>query len=62
MNADRWGAGTQLMAAQHPEAWHDLESAAAILASNKAAHSVCREAAVQMKKEQHRSIVVPPAS
>jgi hypothetical protein len=28
MNADRWNAGAQLMQADHPEAWHELEAAA----------------------------------
>jgi Family of unknown function (DUF6118) len=34
MNADRWNAGTELMQAHHPEAWRDLESAAALLRPN----------------------------
>src|SRR5579859_7640597 len=31
MNADRWGAGTRLMQAHHPEAWRDLAAAAGLL-------------------------------
>jgi hypothetical protein len=31
MGADRWNAGAALMAAQNPEAWRNLEAAAALL-------------------------------
>ena len=43
MGADRWNAGAALMAAQSPEAWRDLEAAAALLVSNKAALAACRD-------------------
>jgi hypothetical protein len=59
MQADRWNAGTKLMQAHHPEAWRDLESAAALLRPNIAALAACREAAAKTKKEQHCGIVVP---
>jgi len=59
MQADRWNAGASLMQAHHPEAWQDLESAAALLKSNIAALAACRDAAAKTKKEQHCSIVVP---
>jgi hypothetical protein len=59
MNADRWNAGTELMKAHHPEAWRDLESAAALLRPNIAALAACRDAAAKTKKEQHCAIVVP---
>jgi Family of unknown function (DUF6118) len=59
MNADRWRAGGALMEAASPEAWRDLESAAALLAPNKAALAACRDAAAKSKKEQHCGIVVP---
>jgi hypothetical protein len=52
-------AGGALMAAQSPEAWRDLESAASLLLPNKAALAVCRDAAAKTKKEQHCSLVVP---
>jgi hypothetical protein len=59
MRADRWRAGGALMEAASPEAWRDLDSAAALLQSNKAALAACREAAAKTKKEQHCGIVVP---
>jgi hypothetical protein len=59
MNADRWGAGAKLMEAHHPEAWQDLESAAALLKPNITAIAACRDAAAKLKKEQHCNIVVP---
>ncbi len=59
MGADRWNAGAALMAAQSPEAWRDLEAAAAFLVSNKAALAACRDGAVKTKKEQHCILVVP---
>lgn len=59
MNGDRWNAGIQLMQAHHPEAWRDLESAAALLKPNIAALAACREAAAEAKKEQRCTIVVP---
>lgn len=59
MNADRWGAGTALMQAGNPEAWRDLQSAAALLGPNIATLAACRDAAAKTKKEQHCSIVVP---
>jgi Family of unknown function (DUF6118) len=59
MQADRWNAGTELMQAHHPEAWRDLESAAALLRSNIAVLAACRDAAAKTKKEQHCGIVVP---
>ena len=59
MQADRWNAGTKLMQAHHPEAWRDLESAAALLGPNIASLAACRDAAAKTKKEQHCSIVVP---
>jgi hypothetical protein len=57
MGADRWNAGAALMAAQSPEAWRDLESAAEPLTPNKAALAVCRDTAAKMKKEQHCTVV-----
>jgi hypothetical protein len=59
MNADRWNAGTKLMQTHHPEAWRDLESAAALLKPNIATLAACRDAAAKTKKEQHCGIVVP---
>jgi hypothetical protein len=59
MNADRWNAGTELMQAHHPEAWRDLESAAALLRPNIAALAACRDAAAKLKKEQHGTLAVP---
>ncbi len=59
MHSDRWNAGTELMKAHHPEAWRDLESAAALLRPNMAALAACRDAAAKSKKEQHCGIVVP---
>ena len=59
MGADRWTAGAALMAAQSPQAWRDLEAAAALVAPNKAALAACRDAAAKTKKEQHCSVVVP---
>ena len=59
MGADRWNAGVALMAAQSPEAWRDLESAAQLLRPNKAVLAVCRDTAAKMKKEQHCIVVVP---
>jgi Family of unknown function (DUF6118) len=59
MNADRWQAGGALMEAASPDAWRDLESAAAMLSPNKAALAACRDAATKTKKEQHCGIVVP---
>jgi hypothetical protein len=59
LKADRWDAGTQLMQAHHPEAWRDLESAAALLRPNIAALAACRDAAAKTKKEQHCTLVVP---
>jgi Family of unknown function (DUF6118) len=61
MGADRWNAGAALMAAQSPEARRDLEAAAALLMSNKAALAACRDAAVKTKKEQHCTVAVVPA-
>jgi hypothetical protein len=61
MGADRWTAGAALMAAQSSEAWRDLESAAELLTPNKAALGACRDAAAKTKKEQHCTLVVPPA-
>jgi hypothetical protein len=58
MGADRWNAGAALMAAQSPEAWSDLESAAALLVPNKAALAACRDAAAKSKKEQRCILVV----
>ena len=60
MGADRWNAGAALMAAQSPEAWRDLESAAELLAPNKAALAACGDTAAKAKKEQHCIIVVAP--
>ena len=59
MGADRWNAGAALMAAQSPEAWRDLESAAQLLTPNKAALAACRDAAAKAKREQRCSVVVP---
>jgi hypothetical protein len=59
LQADRWNAGTKLMQAHHPEAWHDLESAAVLLKPNIAALAACRDAAAKSKKEQHCSVIVP---
>jgi hypothetical protein len=59
MQADRWRAGGALMEAASPDAWRDLESAATLLAPNKAALAACRDAATKTKKEQHCGIVVP---
>jgi hypothetical protein len=59
MNADRWGAGAALMQTHRPEAWRDLESAAALLKPNIAALANCRDAAAKTKKEQRCTIVVP---
>jgi hypothetical protein len=59
MGADRFNAGAALMAAQSPEAWRDLESAAALLTPNKAALAACRDAAAKAKKEQRCMLVVP---
>jgi Family of unknown function (DUF6118) len=59
MGTDRWNAGAALMSAQSPEAWRDLEAAAALLLPNKAALAACRDAAAKTKKEQHCIIVVP---
>ncbi len=61
MGADRWHAGAALMAAQSPQAWRDLEAAAALLVSNKASLAACREAAAKAKKEQHCLLAVPPS-
>ena len=47
------------MRAHHPEAWRDLESAAALLGPNIAALAACREAAAKTKKEQRCTVVVP---
>ncbi len=58
MGADRWSAGAALMAAQSPEAWRDLESAAELLTPNKVELAACRETAVKTKKEQHCTVVV----
>jgi hypothetical protein len=58
MQADRWGAAA-LMQAHRPEAWRDLESAAALLSPNIAALAACRDAAAKSKKERHCSVVVP---
>ncbi len=58
MHADRWNAGAALMQAQSPEAWRDLEAAAELLTANKAALTICRDAAAKTKKEQHCAIVV----
>lgn len=59
MRADRWNAGSTLMQAQSPEAWRDLESAAALLSPNKATLAACRDAAAKMKKEQRCIVLVP---
>jgi hypothetical protein len=59
MQADRWQAGGALMEAASPNAWRDLEFAAALLTPNKAALTACRDSAAKAKKEQHCSIVVP---
>lgn len=59
MGADRWNAGAALMAAQSPEAWRDVESAAQLLTPNKAVLAACRDTAAKMKKEQHCTLVVP---
>jgi hypothetical protein len=59
MNADRWNAGTKLMQTHHPEAWRDLESAAALLGPNIAALAACRDAAAKTKKEQRCTFAVP---
>jgi hypothetical protein len=59
MNADRWNAGTKLMQTHHPEAWRDLESAAALLGPNIAALAACRDAAARTKKEQRCTFAVP---
>ncbi len=37
MGADRWNAGAALMAAQRPEAWRNIEAAAALPLPNKEA-------------------------
>ncbi len=58
MHADRWNAGAALMQAQSPAAWHDLEFAAQLLTSNKAALEACRDAAAKAKKEQRCTIVM----
>jgi hypothetical protein len=47
------------MAAASPAAWHDLQSAAKLLVTNKEALAACREAAAKTKKEQHCILVVP---
>jgi hypothetical protein len=44
------------MAAQSPEAWRDLESAAELQPPNKAALAACRDTAAKMKKEQHCTV------
>jgi hypothetical protein len=59
MGEDRWKAGAALMAAQSPEAWRDLESAAALVIANEPALAACRDAAAKAKKEQHCLLVVP---
>jgi hypothetical protein len=59
MRADRWRAGAALMAAASPEAWQDLESAAAFLKPNIATLAACRDSAAKSKKEQHCILVVP---
>jgi ElaB/YqjD/DUF883 family membrane-anchored ribosome-binding protein len=59
MRADRWNAGAALMAAQSPEAWRDLESAAELLMPNKAVLAACRDTAARAKKEQRCTLVVP---
>jgi hypothetical protein len=59
MSGDRWHAGVSLMKAGSPAAWHDLESAAALLQGNGAAIAQCREGAAKIKKEQHCTLVVP---
>jgi hypothetical protein len=58
MQADRWNAGTKLMQTHHPEAWRDLESAAALLGPNIATLAACRDAAAKTKKEQRCTVVV----
>jgi Family of unknown function (DUF6118) len=47
------------MATQSPEAWRDLESAAALLMPNKAVLAACRDTAAKAKTEQHCSSIMP---
>lgn len=58
MNADRWGAGSALMQAGNPEAWHGLMKNFNLVRSNQEALASCRDAAAKTKKEQHCNIVV----
>lgn len=59
---DRWRAGGALVAAESPEAWAHLESAAQLLKPNRAALETCREAAAKTQKQQHCTVVVPAAA
>ncbi len=59
MRGDRWHAGADLMAAGSPAAWRDMEAAAELIQSNKAALAACWEAGTKTKKDQRCSIVVP---
>jgi hypothetical protein len=59
MATDRWNAGAHLMAAQNPEGWRELQSAAALLTPNKAALATCWDVAAKAKKEQRCTVVVP---
>lgn len=58
MNANRWGAGSALMQAGNPAAWHGLMDDFNFVKSNQAAIAACRDAAAKTKKEQHCGIVV----
>lgn len=59
LEADRWHAGATLMEAGSPEAWRGLMDDFNLVKSNQAALAACHAAAVQAKKEQRCTVVVP---
>lgn len=58
MQADRWNAGSALMQAQNPDAWHALMEDFSLVKSNQTAIAACLDAATKAKKAQRCSIAV----
>ena len=56
LHADRWDAGTRLMASANPDAYRTLQETAELFRTNRDALAQCREAAAKVKKEQRCTI------
>ena len=59
MHADRWHAGSSLMADASPEGWNEIVAAINLARANDTVLKACRAAAQKTGKEQRCAVTVP---